>query len=136
MLTGIHEWCVFEALFNLASKYMPCSTKHSNFTVFVMFFMKIRLNLQDEDIAFRFGCHVSTGSRRFHHALDILFMCTTDCIKWPDRDVLCLTMPASFRKFFKKCAVIIDCTEIFIERPSDLLARAQVWSTIPLPNSS
>ena len=37
-------------------------------------------------------------------------------------------MPASFRKFFKKCVVIIDCTEIFVERPANLLARAQVWS--------
>ena len=37
-------------------------------------------------------------------------------------------MPASFTRFFKKCCVIIDCTEVFIERPSDLLARAQVWS--------
>ena len=60
--------------------------------------------------------------------LDILFMCTADCIKWPDRDVFCLTMPASFRKFFKKCAVITDCTEVFIEKPLELLARAQVWS--------
>ena len=24
--------------------------------------------------------------------------------------------------------MIIDCTEVFIERPSDLLASAQVWS--------
>ena len=31
----------------------------------------------------------------------------------------------NIRKFFKKYAVIIDCTEIL---PSDLLARAQVWS--------
>ena len=35
-------------------------------------------------------------------------------------------MPMSFHKFFKKCCVIIDCTEV--ERPTDLLARAQVWS--------
>lgn len=34
----------------------------------------------------------------------------------------------SFRKFFKKCCVIIDCTKMFMERPTDLLARAQVWS--------
>jgi len=33
-----------------------------------------------------------------------------------------------FENFFTKCAIIIDCSEIFIERPSDLLARAQVWS--------
>ena len=37
-------------------------------------------------------------------------------------------MPISFRKFFNNCCVIVDCTEVFIERPSDLLARAQVWS--------
>ncbi len=37
-------------------------------------------------------------------------------------------MPSSFRKFFRSCAVIIDCTEIFMERPLDILARAQVWS--------
>jgi len=53
---------------------------------------------------------------------------TAPFIKWPERDTLRETMPTAFRKFFKKCAVIIDCTEIFIERPSDLLARAQVWS--------
>ena len=38
------------------------------------------------------------------------------------------TMPSSFRKFFRQCAVIIDCSEVFMERPSDLLACAQVWS--------
>ena len=37
-------------------------------------------------------------------------------------------MPTSFRNFFKKCAVIIDCTEVFVERPKDLLARVQVGS--------
>jgi hypothetical protein len=37
-------------------------------------------------------------------------------------------MPISFRKFFNNCCVIVDCTEVFIERPSDLLAPAQVWS--------
>ena len=61
--------------------------------------MKIRLSLQDEDIAFRFGCHVSTVSRNFHRVLDTLFMCTADCIKWPDRDVLRMTMPAFFKVF-------------------------------------
>ncbi len=39
-----------------------------------------------------------------------------------------MTMRIFFRKFFSKCAVIIDCSEVFMERPSDLLARAQVWS--------
>ena len=37
-------------------------------------------------------------------------------------------MPLAFRKFVKQCYIIIHCSEIFIEQPSDLLARAQVWN--------
>ena len=50
---------------------------------------------------------------------------TAHLIKWPDRETLQQTMPIAFRKFFKHCCVII---EVFMERPSDFLARAQVWS--------
>ena len=95
---------------------------------FKCYLLKIRLSLYDEDIAYRFGIHVSTVSQNFHRVLDILSVYTTGFIKWPDRETLRLTMPSSLWKFFKKCAIIIDCSEVFIERPSDLLVRAQVWS--------
>lgn len=67
-------------------------------------------------------------SRNFHRVLDIMAIKTAHLVKWPERDTLQLSMPMSFRRFFKKCCVIIDCSEVFMERPSDLLARAQVWS--------
>uniref|UniRef100_UPI00359000F2 cullin-1-like n=1 Tax=Myxine glutinosa TaxID=7769 RepID=UPI00359000F2 len=93
-----------------------------------MFHMKLRLNIFDEDPAYRFGVSQSTVSRNFHRVLDVMFVKTQSLIHWPSRDALRLSMPSSFRKFFRKCAVIIACTEVFIEQPSDLLARAQVWS--------
>ena len=38
-------------------------------------------------------------------------------------------MPMVFRKSFgTKVVVVIDCFELFLERPSDLLARTQTWS--------
>ena len=50
-------------------------------------------------------------------------------ICWPDRDSLQKTMPLCFLKSFgKKVAVVIDCFEIFIERPSNLQARTATWS--------
>lgn len=107
---------------------LPDGLKLSKFHMVLMFFLKIRLNLYDEDIAYHFGVHVSTVSSNFHRVLDVLYVYTTDFIRWLDRDTLRLTMPSSFRNFFEKCAIIIDCSEIFIEWPSDLLARAQVWS--------
>ena len=56
-------------------------------------------------------------------------------IKWPDRDELQKTMPMDFRKNFRKYTIIIDCFEIFIERPTSLLARAQTWSNYKKHNT-
>ena len=36
-------------------------------------------------------------------------------------------MPMDFRKHCPKCVVIIDCFENFLERPTNLLARAQTY---------
>ena len=53
-------------------------------------------------------------------------------IKWPEREELMKTMPYDFRKNSSKCICIIDCFKVFLERPSDLLARAQTINiTIP-----
>jgi len=40
-----------------------------------------------------------------------------------------------FSDFFKNCVSIIDCFEVFIERPSDLKARAQTWSNYKQHNT-
>ena len=46
-------------------------------------------------------------------------------IQWPKHEELQATMPVVFQcNFGKKVAVIIDCFEIFIERPSSLIAKA------------
>ncbi len=51
-------------------------------------------------------------------------------IRWPDRENLWKTMPLCFCiNFGKSVAVILDCFEIFIDRPSNLLARASTWSS-------
>ena len=129
LFSGFPEWITFSAFVDLISpSLMGHRYKLPVLTLILMFLMKLRLNLFDEDIAHRFGVHRSTVSRNFHRVLDIAVAKTSFLIKWPERDVLYLTMPMSFRRFFRKCCVIIDCTEVFIERPSDLLARAQVWS--------
>ena len=39
-----------------------------------------------------------------------------------------VNLPEVFKKFFADCTCIIGCTEIFIERPSNLTARSQTWS--------
>ena len=51
-------------------------------------------------------------------------------ILWPDRPQLKRTMPECFRiSFGEKVGVIIDCFEVLIECPSNLLVRACTWSS-------
>lgn len=51
-------------------------------------------------------------------------------IVWPEREILRKTLPNAFRhKHFEKKKCIIDCFEIFIEKPSNLLASAQCYTT-------
>lgn len=50
-------------------------------------------------------------------------------IVWPEREILRKTLPMDFRKHCPKCVAIIDCFELFIDRPSDLMARAQTYSS-------
>ena len=56
-------------------------------------------------------------------------------VKWPRIQDLMLTLPYSLRQKFQKCACIIDCFEIFIERHEDLVARAQTYSTYKSHNT-
>ena len=54
----------------------------------------------------------------------------TPLIKWPSCDELRKTMPGCFLDACgHKTTVIIDCFEIFIDRPSNLLAREQTFSS-------
>lgn len=51
-------------------------------------------------------------------------------IHWPDRDTLHVTMPESFKRAYgNKITLILDCFEVFIERPKNFLSRALCWSS-------
>ena len=47
-----------------------------------------------------------------------------------------MTLPASFKEKFSSCAVIIDGLDVFIDRPSCVLARAQTWSSYKHHNTA
>ena len=90
--------------------------------------MKLRLSLFDQDLSYRFGIHQSTVSRNFRRWIDMMFIRLKPLIRWPGREELQKTMPLDFRAHFQKCVVIINCFEIFCERPKPLKARAQTYS--------
>ena len=97
--------------------------------------IKLRLNLEEKDLAYRFGISQPTVSRVFRKWIAIMGERLQPLIYWPEKTELKESMPVAFQKFFPKCVCILDCTEAFIERPSDLKARAQTWSNYKQHNT-
>ena len=58
----------------------------------------------------------------------MLYETLSPFVSWSERDQLMKTMSAEFQINFQKCVIIIDCFEVFTERPTSLMARAQTWS--------
>ena len=54
---------------------------------------------------------------------------------WLERNILRKTMSIAFQTNFRYCAIVIDCFEIFIERPKNLKAQAQTWSNYKKHNT-
>ena len=50
-------------------------------------------------------------------------------IIWPDRVTIQQNLPESFKKKYEDAVCIIDCSEIYIERLSNLTGKAQTWSS-------
>ena len=128
--TGLPSWIPLMTVFDLVTPYLPSSAncKLTPFEQLMVFLLKIRLNLANQAIGYCFNIHSSTVSRIHHKVLDVMSVRLEHLLHWPSCLALCKSMPTAFMKFYHKCCIIIDCTEIFIEQPSDLLARAQTSS--------
>ncbi|XP_065892171.1 uncharacterized protein [Dysidea avara] len=99
--------------------------------------LKLRINPPLEFMAYQFRISTAITSRIFMKWLKQMDLRLQDLIIWPDRDALQKTMPMCFQASFgKKVAVIIDCFEIFIDRPSNLSARASTWSNYKHHNTA
>ena len=128
--TGLPPYTVLLAVFNLIA---PHVTDHkrlmiTKFEQCIMVLMKLRLNLSEVDLSYRFGVGQATISRLFETWIDAMFTVFSPLVKWPNQAEVQKTMPVDFRRRFGHCIAIIDCFEVFCERPTGLKARAQTWS--------
>lgn len=131
--TGLPNFIMLMTIFDFVKDYIPkqrVNSELSQFERLIMTLMRLKLNFPVQYLAYQFNTSTSTVSRTFTTMIHILFVRFKYLLYWPKREELRQTMPLEFCKSFgQKTAVIIDCFEIFIQRPKNLLARAQTWSS-------
>ena len=97
----------------------------SKFQEFTLTLMRLRLNLNFQDLAYRFGISRSTASRIFEKWITVMNEELDFLIKWPTREELQKTMPRDFVKTFgHKVVAVIDCFEVFIDKPGNPVAQS------------
>ncbi|CAH3185352.1 unnamed protein product, partial [Porites evermanni] len=105
--------------FDCPPVWQPCRPRIlTTFQEFVLVLMRLRLGLFERDLAHRFEISESTVSVMFRTWIRFLRLELQELIITPPRDVLQEHMPKLFKEFYPKTALIIDCTEIQMERPS------------------
>ena len=92
--------------------------------------MRLRLDLLKEDLAGRFGISPTIRSNTFTTWIKLMSRILGGAlVVWLPRESIRDSLPEIFMKTgHRKCRVIIDCTEVFIERSKSLLNQASTWS--------
>ena len=129
--TGLPSYEVLLVIFeHVAPDVTRCTQSLDRFQEFVLLLMKLRLNVPLQDLAYQFNISLTTASRIFSFWMVVLDAKLSTLVFWPEREQLRNTMPLCFQYAFgKKVTVVIDCFELFIECPLNLLARAQTFSS-------
>ena len=135
--TGLSKYALFNALFDLLKGYYVSSSLPESVKMdyFFAVLVKLRLNPPLRDLAYRLGVGESQFSAIFHNWLTVMYHNLKQLIVWPDSETLRENLPVAFRKHFINAKCIIDCFEIFIERPLSFDARAATYSNYKKHNT-
>ena len=132
--TGIH-WDVFIKTFNFLDKFTSQKIEMSKMDQFFITIVKLRFDMPFQFLADRTGYSETTVIKIFWHWINLMFNKLSFLVKAPDQDAVRRTLPVHFKEKFPRLTTIIDCFEIFIERPKNLKARATTYSNYKKHNT-
>ena len=90
--------------------------------------VKLRLNLQFKHLADLFGISAQDAGAVFRVWINYKFYRFGSVVVWPERQVLKDNMPKKFREDFPNTFLILDGTEIKVQKPSSLRSQSQCYS--------
>jgi DDE superfamily endonuclease/Helix-turn-helix of DDE superfamily endonuclease len=99
------------------------------FDEFFLVLCRLHAGLLVEDLADRFNVSVATVSRIFLAWINLLYVVLGSINIWPSRESINNFMPPVMCEKFPSVRVIIDCTEIFTQKPSSLVGNSQLFSS-------
>ena len=94
---------------------------------FLLTLMLIRLRLLKKDLADRFHISASVCSQIFNSWITSMAQVLGNLIYWPSKEEVAMSKPSRYNHLVD-LRTIIDCSEIFIEKPKDPHLQSSTWS--------
>ena len=89
---------------------------------------RLRLGLLEKDLGDTFNILQQEVSQVFATWIDRLYYCLGQLSFKTDRESTKKNLPKCFKPDYEDVYLIIDCTEIFIEKPSQIIQQSCTWS--------
>ena len=106
-----------------------CGGPASVHDMVLMTMMKLRLALTHQDIAYRFCIPLTRVSRSVGQCLEGMAYVCRRLIVWPSKETVMSNLPLCFRHpKLRNVRVVLDCFEVFTDRPKNLACRAKTYS--------
>ena len=89
---------------------------------------RLRLGLLEKDLADRFKIKQTEVSEMFLTWIDRMHDCLGQLSFTTDRDTMEKFLPKCSKPEHEDVILIIDCMELFIEKPSQVIQQSATWS--------
>jgi len=114
---------------NVKKLYNNAKSKLSVEEKVMLTFIKLKQNISFAFLATLFNCYsVKTCRRIFVNMISVLRACFYDCIHWPSKQEILRNIPNCFL-LFPDIRIILDCTEILLQKPKSVCCQAITYST-------
>lgn len=130
--TGFKDYDSLIFLYNIlgqSASNLNYKSKLGTKNEFFMTIMKLRQAKDDKELSLLFGVSESTVSIIITTWINFLYHQLKEINIWPSKKATDENMPVDFKDKFPNTRVILDATEIPIEKPSDVLLQSSSFST-------
>ncbi|CAG2220107.1 unnamed protein product [Mytilus edulis] len=144
--TGFPSLHMFNGIFHILDSYEKKyeerehlkpgpKRKLSRYHEYTVTMIRLRQALPEKMLADIFGVSVSRISQIFTTWIYYMKSILKDLVVWPSKALIKKHMPASFKKSYPNTTAVIDCTELFIQRPRNPTTQAKTFSTYKSHNT-
>ena len=95
--TRFPDYATFLWALNFCLSVLPCSTVLSKGSIFLLIFMKVRLALLNQDLAYRFNISEGLVSRLVNEGLPALAFRLSFLVRWPSKKEVSRTLASLFK---------------------------------------